>query len=885
MSDSSSSSTSAFVSTLILYGIIGGVMYTIFSIMRPKQPNVYQPKALEIASLEKNQRPPSVSSGVSAWITELWSRQQAFFLQFIGLDGYFFVRYIGIFALISLLGCLILLPILLPVNATNGKDYEGFELLSFANITNNNRYYAHVFLSWIFFGLIIWVIYKEMVNYITLRHSVQSSPLYDGLLSSRTILITDLPERLLSETELKETFHSISNVWYARNYKELSDLVKERTKLSNKYEGALNKVVKKSFKYKQKLIKKSKPVPEKPEDLIEKNPTHRLGKIPFVGEKVQTIDYSLEKLPELNGKISKLQENPNEQDQVGSVFIEFVNQLEAQRAYQYLRTNKEIKGDFSIGVAPEDIIWDNLSLTKTKQHGKRVLANTFLTLMIIFWAIPVAVVGCISNITFLTEKVHFLRFINNCPNVILGLITGVLPTVALAVLMSFVPVIIKAIGKIGGFKTYQQLELYCQSWYYGFQVVQSFLVMTLASSASSTVVAIINDPSSAMTLLAQNLPKASNFYISYFLLQGLYSSAWTILQAVSLALAHALAFLLNTPRKKWSKQNLLSKPSFGVIYPGQQLLVLLMIVYSIISPIILVFTTFTLILFYFVQLYIYTYVQGQGVDFRGRNYPKALFQTFVALYLAEICLLGLFIMAKTWGPVALEAIMLAVTVLAHLYLRYKFEKCFDIVPISTLDSMKHGSELTYPNDCGLKESKDVASNYSNIGDHSVIENTNSNADPFNEEPLLDSNSSKNETYEPKTTESKYIENEINKESQDFENPIEKKSLNSLQTLKKFIYPTKPFDNFQENRNHLPPIFNLTPRYSSDYLKNAYQDPAINAEILKFWIPKDPNGVSTYEIEKASEKEIFVTDENAIINEKGKLEVTGPPPAYELEVKH
>jgi len=54
-----------------------------------------------------------------------------------------------------------------------------------------------------------------------------------------------------------------------------------------------------------------------------------------------------------------------------------------------------------------------------------------------------------------------------------------------------------------------------------FQVIQVFLITTFASGAAAVVTKIIDDPGSATTLLAENLPKASNFYISYFIVQGL----------------------------------------------------------------------------------------------------------------------------------------------------------------------------------------------------------------------------------------------------------------------------------------------------------------------------------------------------------------------------
>lgn len=902
-----SSSTSAFVSALIFNGVIFCILILAFVILRPKEKRVYQPKSLELQTNKPEERPPEVPKGALSWVSFLISRPQSYLIHYAGLDGYLFLRYISIFAGISLIGCFLLFPILLPVNATNGNNLKGFELLAFSNVTNKNRFYAHVFLSWIFFGLVTFVIYKELVYYVSLRHSVQTTPLYDGLLSSRTLILTDIPEDYLSENEIRRVFPVYSRLWYARDHTELSKLVQERTKLSGKYEGALNKVIGKGVKLHKKLIKKGEKLPEEPQDYIKKEPTHKLGKIPFVGEKVNTIDYSIDRIGELNTEIGDYQKNSNVATQLHSVFIEFPNQLEAQRAYQAVPYT-DFRSRRIIGVAPDDIIWENLKMSKSSKLVKRILANTFLTLMIIFWAIPVAVVGCISNINFLTEKIHFLKFINNCPDVLLGLITGILPTVALAVLMSLVPVIIKFAGKKSGFVTKQQLELYCQAWFFGFQVVQVFIVVTLASAASSTVTAIINDPSSAMTLLANNLPKASNFYIAFFLLQGLTAPAMSLLQIGPLVVSKILAFLQNTPRKKWEKYNIIPGPSYGVLYPPYQLLVVIMLCYSIIAPILLVFSTFALALMYLAFLYNLVYVQGKDVDMRGRNYPKALLQTFVGVYLSEICLLGLFIMAKTWGPVALEGIWIVLTVICHILLKRKFQPLFDVVPISGIHEAR-GEAGLYPTDQGTKEIKETGQNFISdneahgvanganvLGDNQTYESsTENNKNVYNKNITNDSNSSRNETvandntrtdtnkegFSNDLTEAEQEKRKINTE--DDINKVEQQAKEKpVDVLRRFFSPKQGY-SFSLIRSQLPSIFNLSPTYSTEYLDNSYVDPAVSDDEPHIWIPRDPAGISQYEIGKTGGK-VDVSDEHTEYNEKGSYEVTGPPPSYEESVK-
>lgn len=60
-----------------------------------------------------------------------------------------------------------------------------------------------------------------------------------------------------------------------------------------------------------------------------------------------------------------------------------------------------------------------------------------------------------------------------------------------------------------------------QAWYFLFQIIQVFLVTALSSSATAFIPVIINEPHHVPQLLADNLPKSSNFYLTYFILQGL----------------------------------------------------------------------------------------------------------------------------------------------------------------------------------------------------------------------------------------------------------------------------------------------------------------------------------------------------------------------------
>jgi hypothetical protein len=120
---------------------------------------------------------------------------------------------------------------------------------------------------------------------------------------------------------------------------------------------------------------------------------------------------------------------------------------------------------------------------------------------------------------------------------------------------------------MAGAVSQQEVELRTQSWYFAFQVIQVFLVTTFSAGASAVITQIIQYPTSAPALLAQNLPKASNFYISYFVLFGLTSSSRMLFNVEGLLNHGVGGFLKKTPRKQYEHYINMSHLSWGSEYP------------------------------------------------------------------------------------------------------------------------------------------------------------------------------------------------------------------------------------------------------------------------------------------------------------------------------
>jgi hypothetical protein len=256
---------------------------------------------------------------------------------------------------------------------------------------------------------------------INLRHAYYLAPFNAGKISTRTVLFTDVPTEYLNVSRLHELFgSSFRGAWLTTDCSDLEDKVEERDKDAMKLENAEIKLSQAANKRRLKWEKKGKTKQAPPNSRDEEaaslssrwmkkkdRPTHRLSKIPLIGKKVDTIDWSRSELRRLVPEVQRSQAayRKFEGKVLPSVFVEFKTQQSAEAAFRRMSPGKSPKmNPRTIGSRPDEIIWKNLKIGKTSRILRKLGTTTFITLMIIFWAIPVAVVGAISNINYLTTS-------------------------------------------------------------------------------------------------------------------------------------------------------------------------------------------------------------------------------------------------------------------------------------------------------------------------------------------------------------------------------------------------------------------------------------------------------------------------------------------------
>ena len=301
---------------------------------------------------------------------------------------------------------------------------------------------------------------------------------------------------------------------------------------------------------------------------VQSRPHHR--PLRNFGRRVDTIRWTRERLKILNREIWKLRRKHRGGDGVplNAAFIEFDSQASAQAAFQILAHHQPLHmSPRYIGLQPEEIIWSALRIRWWEHIMRRFFMMGVITAAIIFWSIPAVFVGMISNIDSLSEMVFFLSWIKDLPGPILGVIQGLLPALALTWLMAAVPWMLRGCARVAGVPSHALVELFVQHAYFAFQVVQVFLITTLTSATSAAIIDVLKDPFSVKDVLSKNLPKASNFYLSYILIQCLGAGSGRLVSFGDLIRHQVIAKIIPNPRLRFFRWKRLTKVHWGAEYP------------------------------------------------------------------------------------------------------------------------------------------------------------------------------------------------------------------------------------------------------------------------------------------------------------------------------
>ncbi|KAF2022063.1 DUF221-domain-containing protein [Aaosphaeria arxii CBS 175.79] len=817
---------SAFVPTWFTAVLFVGA----FVIIRQRFPKIYSPRTF-IGTIPEKDRTPSQSRSYFDWFHTLRVVPDRFVLHHQSLDAYLFLRFLRMAIFLCVVGCCLTWPVLIPINATGGGKSSELDRIAIGNIADKKKLYAHAVIAWVFFVFVMFTVARERLWLIGLRQAWNLSRSNAKRLSSRIVLFLSAPKDALEKENLSRYFGDDAvRLWPATDASSLQSLVSDRSSSVEKLESAELSLIKSANKQARKGRQRGhEPNYESfPWDIKKSlRPRHRLT-APGVGKEVDSITHYREEIKQKEAKINDKRESYQGTGERGAaaVFVEFKSLAAAQIAYQQVASAEVLAlNPRHTSVLPNEVIWGNLTLPPAVRISQEGVATALVVALIAFWSIPVGFVGAWSNVSYLAEKFKWLSFINKLPDVVLGLLTGLIPPMLTSLLSKYVPNIFRYIFKKFGSPTNTSAELKVLRWFFVFQVVQVFLVTTLSSGAAAVASQIALDPTAVTSLLAERLPSSSNFYLSYFIVQGLTSSSDNLLNYSDLLQWKFYDYVFDkTPRQKYSSYTSLKGLAWGKVFPKYTNFVIIAIAYSCIAPLVPAFAAAGLALFYYSYRYMLLFTVQAKIDTKGECYTLALQQILTGVYLAELCLIGLFSFRKATGPTIMMGVLLVLTAAYNAVMNRYLAPLEKYLPADLAAEVGNGSEEAAPllaAEEGEAPPQPSDSHIVRLGQHAHVPRK--VLDPI----------------------ARFFQPHI---------------FASHRAMRAWLQEDDSFDADADG-----------PSYKEEDVQKAYLNPALTSSTPVIWLPKDRIGATEVEVRENEEAGLKCSDDGAWLDENIKLE--------------
>ncbi|KAI1082420.1 DUF221-domain-containing protein [Whalleya microplaca] len=833
-----SASLAAVISAFVPTWVTGIIFVVIFVLIRHRWPNIYAPRTY-IGTIPEKDRTPSASVGYFDWIHAMYKLPDKFLLYHQSLDAYLYLRFLRTIIFICVVGCCLTWPILMPINATGGGSSTELDKIGIGNIKKKERYYAHTVMAWVFFGFVMFTIARERLFLIGLRQAWNLSKPNTKRLSSRTVLFMSAPRDALEDSNKHRFFgDGALRIWPVAKTGDLDSLVSSRKSKVEQLEAAEISLIQRANKEGRKNARNvhsqngSTPTYDDLPDPVKKSirPRHRSA-VPPIGSVVDSIEQLRQQIKEDEKNIEDTRKMYEIGDTHGatSVFVEFRTLDEAQRACQQVFSGNLLAlTPRYTSVLPTEVIWNNLTIPPARRISEESTALAIVIVLVVFWSIPSSFVGLISNISYLAENFEWLSFLKNLPDPIIGLLSGLVPPLLTSLLSKFVPNIFRYIFKSFGSPTNTVTELKVQKWYYVFQVTQVFLVTAVFSGAAtvaSQLMEKIKDPASVPELLARQLPKASNFYLTYFIIQGTTSAADNLLNYSDLLSYIFYGYFFDkTPRQKFNRYTSMKGIAWGKVFPKFANFAIIAIAYSCIAPLVLGFAAIGLSLYYFSYRYNLLFVIQPKMDTKGLAYTLALQHLLTGVYIAELALLGLFGLRKATGPSIITAVLFVITVIYNVLMNKYMAPLEKFMPTDLATSTARGEESTALLSSAEEGHAHGTSHIQRLGERAHVPST-------------------------------VAQNIVNPLARFFEPQV----FASYDAMRSWLRE----GDFYDSENDVP-------EYKAEDLEKAYLNPVLTSPTPLIWLARDEMGVSQNEVGENEEQGLRASDQGAWVDEKGKV---------------
>ncbi|TKY85352.1 hypothetical protein EX895_005514 [Sporisorium graminicola] len=327
-------------------------------------------------------------------------------------------------------------------------------------------------------------------------------------------------------------------------------------------------------------------------------------------------------------------------------FVTFESAASAQIASQTVHYPMPAYCATSMAQEPRDIIWSNIDLSNNDRRVRQVLVSIFMIAVLVFYVPPLVFLASFVSPGAIKKYAPWLDRLLGTDQRLRALVQNNLPSLVVIGFNALLPLVLEYSSYLQGLKARSLVEYSLLKKYYLFLMVSVVFIFLVATTAWGVLQELAENPMRVIDKLAASLPRARFFSLSYVILQGIALQPLQLLQLPTLILrGFYRLFLTRTPRE-FAELNAPPTLAMGNVYPQALLIFTLCILYSIVSPLIVIFGAIYFGIAYVVNKYKLLYVFYKPYESQGQAWPISASRCIWALVLFHIFQFSLFSVRK-----------------------------------------------------------------------------------------------------------------------------------------------------------------------------------------------------------------------------------------------
>ncbi|PKI83182.1 hypothetical protein MVES1_003242 [Malassezia vespertilionis] len=657
----------------ILFSLTLGILSVLaFGVWKRRYPSIYQARHPQQSPTMPYQR---LRKSIFGWIMPTLVYPDRSVLLNVGIDAavalLFFKMIFRYLAMISIWTVVVLIPVHYYTNGWIDGVSPGEEVhpqhaalaphpVRAVHLTRDILYENTQLVSTYLYTLlalhVLWRTYAVYIGFVQGHASVQLRSE-----AERTVKVSHLPRHLMTSSSLATYFDElhmpIAHATVVQDTTRLDALLAQRLEVLQRLErawaGWLGDPAEAKNYNRAMLLQQTSRVdqpavpggaPRVGTHIVakRKRPTFAHTRNPF-GARVDAIDQLSYQFNQLDRAVHALRRDTF--TAMHTAFVTFRTAAHAEIASQVVHYPRPGTCITQPACEPRDIIWVNL---EPNFWGKRVRKVTLTLMMGVLLTATLsigALLAALVNMRSIRAVLPWLANMMDQDVRLRAFVQKSLPTLLLILINALVPIAMEYSTYHERISSRSNIDHRVMSRYYLYLLFSVVFVFAF-TNAWETLKGLAESPMRMMDKLAQSLPVARQFSLSYVIFQGLTIQPFQLVELPTIAMRflHKL-FYASTPRGRIHGGYARGMP-VATLYPQALLIFTLSILYSIVSPLIVLFGALYFGVAYIVLKYELLNVMEKPYDSHGSAWPLAIHRCVWALLLFQIFQLSLFSVRK-----------------------------------------------------------------------------------------------------------------------------------------------------------------------------------------------------------------------------------------------